>query len=147
MSAIVFMASTYPVEENPMYKLLGKFQVYCKDRDIPLRKCQATSKAKTRKLKEFLKRKAEKERRSSAKQTLRVKTKQYFAGSIDEFDESICDSIQMEEYLVDLDAEDRAEDLAYSLLNDCCVKVLPGEVDFYPNCEQFLCQDCLNKEK
>jgi hypothetical protein len=146
-------------EANQDYELMfqtidvhpGKDILSLKVKDLPLRKRQCTNKAKTIKLKDYLKRKVEKERRNAAKKNHHIGMKQYLIESIDEVDEAISDEI-LENYLrKELENEDRNYDEAYRLhdyfdICDCCNEVLPGKVKFYLECEQFLCQKCLLDE-
>lgn len=129
----------------------GKDILSLKEKDIPLRKRQCATKTKTIKLKDYLKRKVEKERRNAAKKNHRIVTKRHPVALIDEVDEAISDEILVNYLRKELEDEDRNWDEAYRL-HDCfdicdwCNEVLPGKVKFYLECEQFLCQKCLLDE-
>lgn len=150
------MHNNYDYIQSEKYQFVAN--VFCdkksnkaKNNEIPLRKSLCKTKAKTNKMKDYLKKKSEKERRKAVKENHRIKTKQYIAETVDKLDEAISEAIE-KEYLKDLEAEDREYflQLPINLCKDncdCCNKNFLDQVEFYEGCEQFLCKGCLLNEK
>lgn len=120
-----------------------------KANDLPLRKSIAENKVKTRKLKTFLAKIAQKKNRKANKKSHNKNTKLQFTNIEDQLiDDMMFELIEMEYYEKQLEKENRLFHFKYEIseienICDCCNKQL-DDVKFYYGCEQYLCKWCLN---